>query len=263
MPHKPREFVNGEIYHLVLRRMGNELLFGDVDDYYRGIFCIYEFNTPKPIKIRERRKVRAKFKKMMKEFLKANTGQTCVNFKKVKVPEILVWEDSRDLLVEVLVFCLMPNHIHLLVRQIKEGGISKFVQKIGSGYASYFKKKYNIKLKGHFFQDRFSAIHVKTEAQLIAVFVYIYTNPTLLIEPEWKEKGIEDPERVIKFLEEYKWSSYQDYLGKKNFPSVTEREFLLQIMGGIEGCREQVRGWIKYKKEIRKLIEKYASLSLE
>lgn len=75
MPHKPREFVNREIYHLVLRRMGNELLFKDVDDYYRGIFCIYEFNTQKSIKIREQREARTKFKKMMKD----NTGQTCAS----------------------------------------------------------------------------------------------------------------------------------------------------------------------------------------
>jgi putative transposase len=228
MPKEIRQFVNGEIYHIVLRRVGNEILFKDTDDYYRGIFYIYECNTTKPIKIRERRRARAKFKETLKKIIQANTGQTCVRLK-----ELPLWEDERDRLVEVLAFCLMPNHIHLLVRQIKEGGVSKFIQKIASGYAAYFKKKYGIKLKGHFFQDRFSAIHVKTDEQLKVVFVYIHTNPTLLVEPGWKEKGVKEPDKVVKFLEEYKWSSYSDYLGKKNFPSVSEREFILKMMGGV------------------------------
>jgi len=263
MPQYQRQFINREIYHIVLRRAGNELLFGDIDDYYRGVFYIYECNTTKPIKIRERRKARTKFKETLKKIFEANTGQTCVSLKEKKIPTMLSWKDERDQLVEVLAFCLMPNHIHLLVRQLKEKGISKFIQKIASGYAGYFKKKYNIKLKGHFFQDRFSAIHVKTDEQLRVVFVYLHTNPTLLVEPEWKEKGVKNPKKVIKFLEEYKWSSYQDYLGKKNFPSVTKRKFVLEIMKGPKGCRKWVEEWIGYKGRVRKLIEKFSNFSLK
>lgn len=255
MPRQKRNFINGEIYHLVLRRIGNELLFGDVNDYYRGIFCIYEFNTTKPITIRERRAARSKFKKAIKE---ATKGLTPVNVKVRQAPQTLVFSDTRDLLVEVLAFCLMPNHIHLLVRQLKDGGISKFIQKVAAGYAAYFKNKYGIKLKGHFFQDRFSAIHIKTDEQLRVVFTYIHTNPTSLIEPEWKQEGVNDPKKVIKFLEKYKWSSYLDYLDKKNFPSVTMRDFVLEIMGEKEGCRKWVENWVMYKGEIRKAMKNYA-----
>ena len=246
MPRGKREFFNGEIYHLVLRRMGNELLFGDIDDYYRGIFYIYECNDARPVNIRDRRLARQRFKK-------ATLGQTSGR----------AWEDKREKLVEVLAFCLMPNHIHLLVRQLKENGISKFVQKIASGYATYFKKKYEIKLKGYFFQDRFNAVHIQTDDQLRAVFVYIHSNPVSLIEPGWKEKGIKDFKKNKKFLEEYKWSSYQDYLGKKNFPSITDRDFILKVMGEAQGCQKFVKGWLKFKKEIGELMEKFAPLSLE
>jgi len=254
MPRKPREFINGEIYHVVLRRIGNELLFKDIDDYYRGIFYIYECNTTKTITIRERRRARAKMKKAQ-----SDRGRTPA--KTIERPEKI--QERRDLLVEVLAFCLMPNHIHLLVRQLQDGGISKFIQKIASGYAAYFKKKYDIKHKGYFFQGRFNAVHIKTDDQLKAVFVYIHTNPAALVEPGWKEKGIKDPDKVIKLLEDYKWSSYQDYLGQKNFPSVTERDFMLKVMGGKEGCREWVEGWINYKKEIRELLNKHQSFLLE
>jgi putative transposase len=147
----------------------------------------------------------------------------------------------------------MPNHIHLLVRQLKDGGITQFMRKFGTGYATYFNKKYN--RKGHLFQGRFRAVHIKDNEQLKTVFVYIHANPISLIEPKWKEKGIKNSQKVIKFLENYKWSSYSDYLGKKNFPSLTQRNFLLKVMGGGEGCREFVKGWIEYKKELKNLIE--------
>lgn len=253
MPHKPREFVKGEIYHIVIRRMGDEELFLDIDDQYRGIFCIYEFDTIKPITIRERRVLRVRFKQFLKQE-QAYRGSPPVAV--IKKEGVLAMKDERNLLVEVLAFCLMSNHIHLLLRQLKEGGISKFMLKLESGYAAYFKKKYGVKIKGHFFQDRFTCVHIKTEEQLKVVFVYIHTNPIALVEPYWKEKGIKDPEKAIKFLEEeYRWSSFFDYIGNKSFSSVTQRDFLLKIMGGPEGCKKAIEDWIKYKGEIKKFTE--------
>lgn len=165
--------------------------------------------------------------------------------------------DTRDLLVEILAFCFMPNHIHLLLRQIKDYGITKFMRKAGTGYAGYFNKKYN--RKGHLFQGRFQLIHVKDEGQLKTIFVYIHTNPISLIKPGWKKEGIKNPKEVIKFLENYKWSSYPDYVGKKNFPSVTEKKNLLKIMGGGQNCKNFVENWVRYKEE----ISKFAKLALE
>jgi putative transposase len=230
MPIKRPQLINGEIYHIVVRGVGDSEIFRDEGDYYRAIFSLYEFNTTEPIEIREQRRKR--------KLVKDAGGQS---------------SDTRDLLVEVLAFCFMPNHIHLLIRQLKDGGITQFMRKFGTGYATYFNKKYN--RKGHLFQGRFKAVHIRDNEQLKTVFVYIHTNPISLIEPKWKEKGIKNSQKVIKFLENYKWSSYSDYVGKKNFPSVTKRDFLLKVMGGSEGCREFVEGWIEYKKELKSLIE--------
>ena len=152
----------------------------------------------------------------------------------------------------------MPNHFHLLVRQLVVGGISKFMKKLNGGYGGYFNRKY--RRKGYVFQDRFTAVHIKNEEQLKVVFVYVHTNPISLIEPKWKEIGIKNPEKAIDFLEnKYRWSSYPDYIGKKNFPSVTDREFMLKIMGEEQGCKEFVEGWIRYKGKIRE----FAELALE
>ena len=237
MPYRKEQFVNGEIYHLVLRGIDDNLIFKDINDYYRGIFSIYEFNTTKPITIQKRRKIRARIKKTIRD-----SGRDPVST-----------SDERDKLVDILAFCFMPNHIHLLVKQLKDEGIVKFMNKLGAGYGGYYNRKY--KRKGYVFQNRFSAVHIKDNNQLKIVFVYIHTNPTAFIESKWKEKGIKESQKVIKFLEDYKWSSYQDYIGKKNFPSVTERDFILEVMQKEQGCKEFVDYWIKYKGKIREFAE--------
>lgn len=231
MPYRREEFFNNEIYHIVLRGIDDRLIFKNIDNYYRGIFSIYEFNNSKPVSIKERRRMRLQFKKLSR-------GKTSGKLE----------PDNRDKLVEVLAFCFMPNHFHLLLKQIKNAGITNFMRKVGTGYAGYFNRKYN--RRGHLFQNKFLSIHVKNEEQLKTLFVYIHTNPISLLEPKWKEIGIRDSEKVIEFLENYKWSSYQDYIGKKNFPSITDRELLLNIMGGSQGCKKFVDDWVRYKSEI-------------
>ena len=85
------------------------------------------------------------------------------------------------MLVKILAFCFMPNHIHLLVRQIKNNGITQFMRKFGAGYAAYFNKRYD--RRGHLFQGRFKAVHIKNNEQLKTIFVYIYTNSISLVDP--------------------------------------------------------------------------------
>lgn len=225
------QLVNDEIYHTVIRAVGDTVVFSEENDFYRGIFSIYEFNNVKPTEIWLRRLQRKREKLL--EALGSMTSQ-CL--------------DKREKMVEVLSFSFMPNHLHLLLRQIKDNGITHFMQKVGTGYANYFNQKYN--RKGHLF-SRFRVIHIRTEEQLKNAFVYVHSNLISLIKPGWKENGIENPKKVIEFLENNKRHSYPDYLGKKNFSSVTTREFLSEVMGGESGCREAVENWVRYKKEVK------------
>lgn len=217
-------FADGEIYHIILRALDDNLIFKDENDYYRGVFSIYEFNNSIPVEIWLRRKQR----------------------KREKLGDMI---SQRDLLVDVLVFCLMPNHIHLLLKQTSDNGITKFMRKLGAGYAGYFNRKYQ--RKGHVFQNRFKDVRIRNDNQLIAIVNYIHTNPVSLIEPDWKICGVKNlsPKEVINFLENYKWSSYQDYLGKQNFSSVTERNFILETMRVVGGCKNAVDDWILHKKD--------------
>jgi len=227
MPQRKEQFTNDEIYHIILRGLDDSLIFKDINDYYRGIFSIYEFNNAKHIEIRKRREERKREKA---------SG----------VPDSVV--DRREKLVDILAFCFMPNHIHLLLKQVKNGGIVKFMNKSGSGYAGYFNRKY--KRKGYVFQNRFRSVPIGDDNQLRTIFNYIHVNPISLIEPGWKENGIDNLDKVVSFLENYKWSSYSDYIGENNFPSVTEREFLLETLNGVVGCKEAIENWIEYKRKL-------------
>lgn len=254
MPYRKEQFANGEIFHVVVRALDDNLLFNDENDYFRMIFSVYELNNSKPVNIFVRRRNRNRFKK----FQSAATDVTRMNVAGATsgvAPAGAFEEDKRDRLVDIFCFEWMPNHIHLLIKQLQDGGISKFMRKVGVGYSKYFNGKYH--RQGHLFQDVFRAVHIETEEQLFNVFVYIHTNAIALIESGWKENGVRDSEKVKKFLEqEYRWSSYWDYLGKRNFPSVTEREFLLGIVGGLEGAKRAVDAWIDYKGEVNGLLQK-------
>lgn len=248
MPYRKEKFENGDIVHIILRGIGGNAIFKDINDYYRGIFSVYEFNNSNPVLIRERRRSISYFKKISR-------GENC----RGRTSAVSALLNNRERMVDVLAFCFMPNHIHLLVKQIGDDGITEFMRKIGTGYGGYINSKY--KRQGHVFQGSFRAVKIETDEQLEIVFAYIHTNPVSLIYKDWKSIRIEseDFKKIIKFLEDYKWSSYLDYIGIKNFSSVTQREFILDLFGGENKCKEFIKNYIKNKGESKK----YSELFLE
>jgi len=235
MIYKRPQLVNDELYHISSRAVGDTVIFDDEKDFYRGIFSIYEFNNKNSVEIWKKRLARNRFK----------TRQQIVELGgRPTSPQL----DIRDRLVDILAFSFMPNHLHLILKQLKDNGITEFMKKVSGGYAKYFNEKY--KRQGHLF-NKFRAVYIKNDGQLKNAFTYVHTNLISLIEPGWKEKGIENPEKVIKFLENNKRHSYPDYLDKKSFPSVTQRDFLLEIMGGADGCKADVDNWIMHKNSLK------------
>lgn len=227
MPVRKTKLNNGEIYHIVLRGIEKRLLFQSEDDYRRAIRNIIEFNDAQRTSWTYRQnyyetRPRSSYPQ----------GERKVN------------ADRDQLLVSVLAFCLMPNHIHLLLQQKKENGISLLMRKFGTGYAGYFNRKYE--RQGYLFQGRFKAIHIKTDNQLRSVFIYIHTNPASLVDSCWKEGGIKNIDQTIKFIENYKWSSYSDYLGKENFLSAIDYGLFNGMMNTKE-WQKFVNEWVKYK----------------
>jgi len=127
--------------------------------------------------------------------------------------------------VDIICYCLMPNHFHLLLRQIDDAGISKFMANFTNSYTKYFNMK-NDRV-GPLFQGLFKAVLIEDDEQLMHVSRYIHLNPasSFLVEPD--------------FLESYEWSSYPDYLGLKN-PEIIEKETVLNLFSNEEQYKQFV-----------------------
>lgn len=202
MAKRKLEFVENELYHICGRGVDGRTIFLDEKDYFRAVDDLYEFND---------------------EHLTINTRyRTPLQFRAATPRE-------RTPIVEILAFTLMPNHYHLLLRPLKENGIRNFMHKLGTGYASYFNQKYQ--RSGGLFQRPFKAVLVEKQAHFVHLPFYIHANPLDLKFPTWRERKLEDPGKAIGFLENYRWSSFPDYIGTKNFPSVTQRDFLTKVIG--------------------------------
>jgi hypothetical protein len=141
----------------------------------------------------------------------------------------------------------MPNHIHLLVRLLKDKGITDFMRKFGAGFVGYLNRKYN--RKGPLF-SKYHAGYIASTEQLKIAFVYIHTNPVSLIESGWKDKGLYNFNKATDFLNNYRWSSYLDYLGRHNFPSVINQDFILSVFNSRSALGEFVNDWLRSKQKM-------------
>jgi len=229
------QFVENQIYHIYNRGVEKRDIFLDDKDYLRFIHDLFEFNDRDPA-FNVAYYFNSKSKEVKSQYLE-----------KARKP--------RKLLVEILLFTLMPNHFHLLLKQKQENGIVKFMQKLGTGYTNYFNKKYD--RVGGLFQGRFKAVLINEEAHFIHIPFYFHTNPIDLI---YGSSTSIDWRGQIEFLENYRWSSFLDYIGKKNFPSVTSRKFLLEFWGGEKEYRKETEKWLRERDEN---IDKIKEITLE
>lgn len=123
-------------------------------------------------------------------------------------------------MVELVAFCLMGNHYHLLVRELAEGGIARYMQRVGDAYSKYFNAKYQ--MPGHVFAGRYKAVHVQDNRQLMYLSAYIHRNPREL-------KGWKDME------DQYPWSSLTDYVNENRWGGLLAQEIILDQFEGTRG----------------------------
>jgi len=152
---------------------------------------------------------------------------------------------EREPLVAIGAYCLMPNHFHILVRETSEEGISKFVGKLTTSYAKYFNTKYN--RSGVLFQGRFKAEHVGRDEYLKYLYAYIHLNPVKIVEPEWREKGLQEFGKTKKYLQEFKHSSYLDYMGEeREEKAILGRDEFPQYFDSPSSFRSFSNEWLSF-----------------
>lgn len=180
MPGRNVPLITGEIYHIFNRGNEKRDIFIQPRDYKRCQRTIYyyQFQGPKP-----------KF---------SNFG--LFNLQSFN-PSL------QDKLVNIHCYCLMPNHFHFLMQQLKDNGISIFLSQFSNSYTKYFNTKYT--RVGSLFQGTFKSVLVESDEQFIHLSRYIHINPVV--------------STLVKSLDRYPWSSYEEYMdGKENICSTEE-----------------------------------------
>lgn len=154
MPGRLIPLISGEYYHVINRGVASLPIFVDQRDYQRACETIAYY---------QKQEVPLSYS----FFLRLTPEQRINLIKDIR-------KDSRNL-VEIVAYCLMPNHIHFLLRQILNKGTSTFMGNITNSYARYFNtKRQRI---GPLFQGRFKAVRISSENYLLHLSRYIHLNP--------------------------------------------------------------------------------------
>ena len=209
-------FANGEYYHVFNRGVEKRPTFTNNYEFIRALDSIqyYRFGG---LSIRY-----SKF----------------INLNKEKKELFLKELDVKNLQIEIIAFCFMNNHFHLLLKQVRDGGIVKFMAKFTNSYTKYFNTKHD--RIGPLFQGVFKAVHVGNDEQFLHLTRYIHLNPVtgFIIEAEK--------------LSDYKWSSYPEYVGKKK-TQISSKSDLLSFFKNPREYEKFVLDQADYAKKIKNI----------
>ena len=172
-------FAINEYYHLYNRGTEKRKIFLDTEDYKHFLFLMYICNTEKSIELRR----------------------------------IDQYFDRGETIIDIGAYCLMPNHLHLLVREKTEGGISKYMLKLMTSYSMYFNKKY--KRTGKLCENKFKSNYVDNDNYLKYLYSYIHLNPAKLIDKNWKENKTKNINKLLGYVFSYQYSSLKEYTNQK------------------------------------------------
>lgn len=176
MPYRTTPLVNEEYYHIYNRGVAKQPTYFSLKDYERFLLCLsyYRFREA-PFRLSK-----------------------LLQIEKQEREQLLSKLEISEKTVEIIAFCLMPNHFHLLLKQISDGGISGFMKKVSDSYTKYINIRHE--RVGPLFQGMFKAVHILTDEQLLHLSRYIHLNP--LVSFVVREEN---------FLS-YPWSSLKYYL---------------------------------------------------
>ncbi len=179
MSQRTVNLVEGEYYHIYNRGNSKQTIFKDRADYERFQQLLFGMNSHNTIVLRA-----------------------------IGVQRRFLFERGEPL-VGIGAYCLMPNHFHILLTPLGEGGVENFMRKVSTGYSMYFNKKYE--RRGALFEGRYKSQYADTDEYLKYLFSYIHLNPLKLIQSDWKDVGLTNIVGGKNYLDKYRFSSYFDY----------------------------------------------------
>ncbi|MBI2034683.1 MAG: transposase [Candidatus Levybacteria bacterium] len=216
MPGRNIPLVTGETYHTFNRGIDRRPTFTSKREYVRAIDATkFYLSSPPPLSF-------SKYLRLEEE-------------RQEEIDKVLATAKRN---VQILSFCLMPNHFHFLLRQVEENGISVFLGNFQNSYTRYFNVKHD--RVGSLFLDQFKAVRIETEDQLLHVSRYIHLNPyTGYIVKSFRD------------LELYHWSSLRDYIiGEETFIT---KEIILSSFKNTKEYRKFIFNQADYQRKLKEI----------
>ena len=214
MSRRKVPLVNKGVYHICSKSIQGFKIFNSDNDSKRMLDLMRFYNTNQPV---------CKFS----DFLEFAS--------KAKKLEELVADHSMKL-VRLIAYCIMPTHIHFILQQLEENGISMLMNTVLKAYSQYFNLRHN--RKGPLWESRFKNVLVETDSQLLHLTRYIHLNPPTA--------------HLVDRPEDWKWSSYREYLGRI-YKNQTICDFSDLVDISIPSYQKFVNDRIAYQRELGKI----------
>jgi putative transposase len=216
------EFAQYEYYHVYNRGVDKREIFSGEADYVRFWLYLDLLND-----------IQEGIMDKWKNYRRDAKNPTLAEFKRREL-------SSRHPLVEIIAYCLNPNHYHLILKQAAKKGIERYMHKIGTGYTNYFNQKN--KRIGSLFQGTFKSCQIKSNA-LLYVSAYVNCNSEV---------------HGIAKAENYRWCSFPDYIGKRKEGLCDKKEIISQFKNIHEYfyfAKENVKAQIQKKADEKLILE--------
>jgi len=222
MPRRHTQFVNNQIYHIFNKTIENRQIFQQKKDAARAIIAFWYYRYQgNPYSL-------SNFLRLGEEKKDAAIQRT----------------ENLPRQVNILSYCLMKNHYHLLIEQTSENGISKFINDFQNSFVRYYNIKYS--RQGPLFINQFKAVLVEQDDQLKHVSRYIHLNP-------YSGHIVKTFEKLI----DYPWSSLKEYLNsnktKYSKYQLLSKEKILRYYEDVEDYKWFVLDHADYQKDLVKI----------
>lgn len=188
-----KQFVEDSFYHIYNIGLDKRTIFCDDHDYKTFLY-------------------------ILKRYLKRVEPLEGFNPKKIP-PQETLWRE-----IQLVAYCLMPNHFHLLVKQFTKDAITKLMRRISTNFVMYFNERYE--RSGPLFQSIYKAVLIDSDPYLLHITRYVHTNSkdlgpeSLNLEQNWTS------------FKNYPYSSYLDYLGQRQTDWIHPEEILKLFQTG-------------------------------
>ena len=201
----------GKVYHVFSKSIAEFKVFNSDTDFSRIIDVISYYQKEKP----------------------SLSFSNNIKIKKNSLKQDL---SKRDKLIEIIAYCIMPTHLHLVLKQVKDKGIATFMSNILNSYSRYFNIKHS--RKGPLWAGRFQRVLVETNEQLLHLTRYVHLNPVSAY--------------LVNNPEDWLASSYREYIFKNiGKTALCEYNGVLEIES--KSYEKFVESRISYQRELTKI----------